>query len=247
MTAPMNRPLFLPQRQQFEVLLLGRRILAAEEDVEPADVVGVLVAEGVSHLVVDGQRLVALVGQGKLRPLQERHGQPDVHARARAYRVDGRLVGHDLAVGAAEEIAHRALDARMVLAIPGGADHQVAEVGRYRAAWSSRNGGSCRGLRCHRVGGSRAAGSPARPSPCVRRRDGWQPFRPRRGHPWDSRTRSTARSSRYPTDKADGPGFPAAGRPPAGASQPAPRRPRRTTAKRDWAGVRLLRQRVACL
>ena len=83
-----------------------------------------LVAQGVGDLVEERHRLVALVGEGELRPLGERHGQPEVHAGTRPDRVDGRAIGHDLAVGEAEEIAHGALDARVLLAFPPGAEHQ---------------------------------------------------------------------------------------------------------------------------
>ncbi len=118
--------LVLAFRQQFEVLLLGRRILAAEQRVQSAHVLGMLVTDRVVDLVEERDGLGALVGERDFGALRERHRQPDVAAAGGSDRVHGRLIGHDLAVGEAKEVADRALDAGMLLTVPPGANQQRA-------------------------------------------------------------------------------------------------------------------------
>ena len=129
--------LLLPLRQQLEVLLLGGRVLAAEEHVQPAHVFGVTVAERVVDLVEDRRGLAALdrvlVGDGHFHPLDKRHRKPDVHPGRRTHRVDRRVIRHHLAVGEAEEIAHRTLDAGMFLAVVPAAQHQGPKILRAAA------------------------------------------------------------------------------------------------------------------
>jgi len=125
---PDESSLLVPLRQQVEVLLERGGVLATKEHVQPADVRGMGVAQGVIDLVEERLCLRPVVRQGEPRAADEGHGQVNAHAGLPADGMDGARVGHDLAVGEAEEIAHRALDARVLLAVPVGAEDEAAQV-----------------------------------------------------------------------------------------------------------------------
>ncbi len=74
-------------RQHDKVTFGCRRILPAEQHVQPADIPRVLVFNCVVDLIEQRNVLFAFVGQRDFRTFVERHGQPDIHAGISAQRV----------------------------------------------------------------------------------------------------------------------------------------------------------------